>query len=55
LHDTRSQSLSDFYDSRCIEFATPTHVQISATTLMQQRSVSRLLLHRLLVPLFSAR
>jgi hypothetical protein len=49
LHDTRSQSLSDFYNCRCIEFAAPTHVQIFATNLLQQRSVS--LLHLLLVPL----
>jgi hypothetical protein len=49
LHDTRSQSLSDFYNSRCIELAAPTHVQISATNLLQQRSVTRLLLLHLLL------
>jgi hypothetical protein len=50
LHDARSQSLSDFYNSRCIELAAPTtHVQISATNLLQQRSVTRLVLHLLLL------
>jgi hypothetical protein len=49
LHDTRSQSLSDFYNSRCIELAAPTHVQIPATNLLQQRSVTRLLLLHLLL------